>query len=60
MGSLFLLFSFAFIFFPLVTHVCFSLLENGLYFLTCSGNPYRSGGHPNAFLGTILSIVVDL
>ena len=33
--ALFLLLLFAFIFFPLIAHICFSLLENDLYFLTC-------------------------
>ena len=36
--GLFALFSFAFIFFSFITHICFSLLENDLYFLTCPRN----------------------
>ena len=36
--GLFLLFSFAFIFFSLIAHICFSLLENDLYFLICPRN----------------------
>ena len=36
--GLFALFSFAFIFFSLITHICASLIENDLYFLTCPGN----------------------
>jgi len=57
--GLFVLFSFAFIFFSLIAHICFSLLENDLYFLTCARNPYRSGTHPNAILATSLSVVID-
>ena len=49
------MFSFAFVFLPCITHVCFSLFENDFYFLTCSRNHYRSGTHPNAILGTIFS-----
>lgn len=33
--GLFLLFLFALIFFTLIAHICFSFLENVLYFLTC-------------------------